>query len=104
MQESTIEQEMYHEEKILNTEGIQEQNEVEQSQGIGIDLSILKSQTGEGSVSDYLEHPLNFNKSNGLARILRGLTGIMGNLNLAIIDIVVGTLEFFKERKGSASV
>lgn len=61
---------------------------------------IMTAETGEGSIGDYLEHPMNFNKSQGLAQILRGLTGIVGNLNLAIIDVVMGGLRFSKERKG----
>ncbi len=61
--------------------------------------SWLRSETGEGSVEDYVEHPMNFNKSKSVARMLRGLTGIMGNLRLAVIDIVMGGMEFAKERK-----
>lgn len=61
---------------------------------------IMTAETGTGSIGDYLEHPMNFNKSQGLAQILRGLTGIVGNLNLAVIDVVLGALRFSKERKG----
>lgn len=61
---------------------------------------ILTAETGNGSIGDYIEHPMNFNQSKGLARILRGLTGIIGNLNLAIIDVGLGVLEFSKEKKG----
>lgn len=60
---------------------------------------IMTAETGQGSIGDYLEHPMNFNKSQGLAQILRGLTGIVGNLNLAVIDVVLGALRFSKERK-----
>lgn len=60
----------------------------------------LTAETGEGAIGDYIEHPLNFAKSKGLARILRGFTGIFGSLSLAVIDIALGTLEFSKERKG----
>jgi hypothetical protein len=66
----------------------------------GIFNKILTAETGEGSIGDYIEHPMNFNNSKGLARILRGLTGIIGNLSLAIIDIGLGVLEFSKENKG----
>lgn len=62
---------------------------------------IMTAETGEGSIGDYIDHPMNFLKSKGLARVLRGLTGIFGSLSLAIIDIAVGTLEFSKERKGA---
>jgi hypothetical protein len=62
---------------------------------------VMTAETGEGSIGDYIDHPMNFLKSKGLARVLRGLTGIFGSLSLAIIDIAVGTLEFSKERKGA---
>lgn len=76
----------------------QEDREEESTSRI-FNLSILKSETGEGSIESYLDHPLNFQRSLSLARIIRGLSGIIGNLNLAIIDIVIGLLEFFKGRK-----
>jgi len=62
--------------------------------------NVLSSPTGEGSIGEYLEHPLNFNNSKGLAQIIRGVTGLLGNLNLAIVDIVFGFLRFSKEKKG----
>lgn len=82
----------------------QEYHEVESPQSSRMQEilnKVLTAETGEGSVSDYIEHPMNFLKSKGLARVLRGLTGIFGSLSLAIIDIAVGTLEFSKERKGA---
>jgi hypothetical protein len=60
---------------------------------------ILTAETGEGSIEDYIDHPMNFKKSEGLAQILRGFTGIIGNLKLAIIDIVFGALRFSNEGK-----
>lgn len=62
-------------------------------------LEILRTPTGEGSIDDYVIHPLNFNQSKGLAQILRGLTGIVGDLKFAVVDIVIGTLRFSRERK-----
>jgi hypothetical protein len=61
---------------------------------------VMTAETGEGSIGDYLEHPMNFNNSKGLAQVIRGLTGITGNLNLAIVDVIFGALRFSKERKG----
>lgn len=60
---------------------------------------ILTAETGPGAIGDYLENPMNFNQSYGLAQILRGLAGIGLNLNLAIIDVVLGALRFSRERK-----
>lgn len=57
------------------------------------------TETGEGSVEEYKDHILNFNKSKWLARILRGMTGIFGSLNYALLDIVIGIFEGLNERK-----
>ena len=72
---------------------------IEESKGIGIDLGFLQAKTGEGSIDSYIEHPMNINKSRGLAQVIRGFTGLFGALDLAIIDIVVGLMQFTKERK-----
>lgn len=63
------------------------------------DLSFLLSETGAGSIDDYVDHPFNVHSSKGVARVLRGCTGLLGNLNYAIIDIGLGTLEVVKEGK-----
>ena len=63
------------------------------------DLSLLKAQTGAGQVEDYQEHALNYNGSKSVARIIRGLTGLLGELNYAVVDIIMGVLEFSKDRK-----
>lgn len=63
--------------------------------------SILTTKTGEGTIEKYEEHPLNFNKSGGIAQILRGLTGFMGALDLAIIDIGMGIFRIMQERKSN---
>lgn len=88
--------------EIENNETLGAAAEVEVEQienNNGFDFSILMTPTGEGAIEDYLDHPLNFNKSHGMAQILRGLTGIVGDLKLAIIDIGLGTLRLFKEKK-----
>lgn len=61
------------------------------------------AETGDGPISDYMDHPLNFNNSKSMARIIRGATGMLGKLNLAIVDIGVGVLEFAKGRGKDAS-
>jgi hypothetical protein len=77
--------------------------EVEKSGSNDNIISLLKSQTGEGNIEDYINHPLNFKKSKGMARILRGFEGIFGNLSLAFIDILIGSLEMMKENKAISS-
>lgn len=75
----------------------------------GIDLSgvveKLRTPTGEGTIEEYLEHPLNFKKSRGIAQMLRGFTGMFGALNLAVIDIVMGAMNLQQEKtsKGGGS-
>ena len=68
-------------------------NEIEADESIhGFDFSFLLAKTGEGSIADYIDHPLNFNKKEGTAQILRGLTGMFCELDLAIIDIGLGII------------
>lgn len=67
------------------------------------DFSFLKTPTGSGSIEDYTDHVLNPNKSKGLAQMLRGFTGLAGELNLAILDITFGAFAFLKENKNTAT-
>lgn len=62
----------------------------------------LKAKTGAGAIENYIEHPLNFGKSKALAQIIRGLTGMWGALDYAIIDIVMGALNFAKGKGANA--
>lgn len=61
---------------------------------------MLTATTGVGSIESYLDHPMNFSKSLGLAQIIRGLSGLIGSLDLAMIDVVMGGLRFSKEKRG----
>lgn len=63
------------------------------------DMSFILAPTGEGTVEDYVDHAMNPKGSKGVARILRGTTGMLGSLNYAIIDIALGSLEVMKEGK-----
>lgn len=58
----------------------------------------LTTKTGEGSVLEYLNHPLNFDQSPALARILRGITGFLGETDFALADIIIGLLEFLQKK------
>lgn len=75
--------------------------EVIEQSSRGIDFSVLKTQTGDGEINDYINHPLNFNQSRGMAQIIRGVTGFAGEMRYAIIDIVLGAMHYSKERKGA---
>lgn len=65
------------------------------------DLGFLKARTGAGSIETYLDHPLNRTHSHGVAQILRGVTGLAGDLDLAVVDIGLGVLQVMKERKAA---
>lgn len=69
-----------------------------EGQKLNIDLSFLRARTGEGRIDDYVNHPLNFSGSRGVAQILRGCTGMLGELDLAIVDIVVGGFNVIREK------
>lgn len=69
--------------------------------GPQIDLSWLKAKTGPGTIESYIDHPLNASRSRGVAQILRGATGLAGDLDLAIIDIGLGLVEVIKEKRVS---
>lgn len=58
----------------------------------------LKAETGAGDIESYVDHPMNFNKSMPLARMLRGFTGMFGSLRYAVIDIVLGAFEMRKPK------
>lgn len=83
-------------------EGVQGSPEVEQSAGSSFKMpsfGFLKAQSIDRPVESYTEHALNFDKKMSTGRIIRGLEGILGALNYAIIDIVMGLIEKSRERK-----
>lgn len=84
-----------------------EGNIPESSGGVSVSLiDILKTETGQGELSEYVNNPLNFLNSEGLAQIIRGVTGFlqkyagMNSLRLAVIDIVFGFIRMRKETEG----
>jgi hypothetical protein len=64
-------------------------------------LAFLKTPTGAGEISAYVDHPMNPGRSEGLAQILRGLTGFAGNLRLAVIDLFMRLVKLGRERRGA---
>jgi hypothetical protein len=63
-----------------------------------LNLEFLKTQTGSGELEEYLNHPLNFNRSYAVGRIIRGITGFAGEMRYAVIDIFLGVLELRKSK------
>lgn len=86
----------YVNEKVINSES---DNQIQNNNtGIGGNpiINFLKSKTGEGSITSYDEHPLNFKNNHFLSQVIRGLTGLLGSLDLAIVDILIGGIGYFK--------
>lgn len=77
----------------------QQKPETEQNGGMNVGslLSILKKQTGEGSIDDYVHHPLNQSESKAMAQIIRGATGLFGDIRLVIVDLLFGYINLKKE-------
>ena len=70
---------------------------------VAFDFSFFKARTGDGSIDDYMDHALNFKRSRGVAQMLRGFTGLLGELDLAVIDITLGAFQTMKEKGGAES-
>ena len=62
-------------------------------EGPKLNFGFLTVKTGPGSLESRINHPLNYNGSLAMARIIRGLEGFFNDLGLAIIDVIVGLLE-----------
>lgn len=65
------------------------------------DFSKLTVPTAQGEIEEYQTHVLNWNGSKPVARIIRGMTGILGELNFAFLDIVIGIMEMTSKKKGA---
>lgn len=62
-------------------------------------LDWLTRPPGEGTADDYRDHVLNWAPwSEGVAKFLWGLTGLLGeSLNLAIVAVVTGLIQYYQE-------
>lgn len=93
----------------LNPEQEQEQEQVREAvpmaDTFGRVRDFVLTETGEGEYrsEEYMEHPLNFNRSAGVAQMLRGLTGFVGgSLRLAVLDVVFGFMRWRQENQKGA--
>lgn len=50
----------------------------------------LRQKTGKGDLSDYLKHAANPTGDEHGARIARGLSGLFGGLDFALLDVFMG--------------
>jgi hypothetical protein len=62
---------------------------------------LITAETGEGPLSSYRDHTINFTGDEGGARLARGMTGLFDNLNLAVVDLVVGAVQVLLKKRPS---
>ena len=63
-------------------------------------VKIITAESPDKNVIDYEAHPLNFDRQESTGRIIRGLEGITGNLDRAVVDIMVGVFQKVMEILG----
>jgi hypothetical protein len=59
---------------------------------------MITSETGEGSINSYTNHPLNKDNNKNISQIIRGFTGMLGKLNYSLLDILLGSMGFIKDK------
>lgn len=65
-------------------------------------FDILAPIDEEHHIEYYKNHVLNFNKSDGMAHIIRGVTSIVGELNFAVFDIFIGIYKLYNKKEKTA--
>jgi len=64
-------------------------------------LNSLLKKSPDKAIEEYNNHPLNYDRRESTGRILRGLEGLFMDFNYAIVDILLGLLEKWKEGRQS---
>lgn len=63
---------------------------------------LVSAETGAGELADYTSHPLNITGEPWNARLARGVTGLFGDLRLAVVDIIMAVVEmWWSKRRGA---
>jgi len=70
------------------------------TEGTGFLDNIWKAKSTSKKAAEYKDHALNWDKKESTGKIIKGLEGLSGNLDRAVIDLGVGICqkiaEFFK--------
>jgi len=93
-------EEVKQEKPILSNDRLEGFEENKKSFDFSGIFNIFKAKSVDKSIEEYDNHTLNFDKKRSTGRIIRGLEGLLGALNFAIIDIIMGFVEKSKEKKG----
>lgn len=75
----------------------------EENKGLGLGGYLKELFTiprGSDTMEQYKENPLNFDKSEETGIFLRGVDGLVGSLNSALVDIIVGIYRIFRKKRG----
>lgn len=60
---------------------------------------IISSEPPAKPLESYQEHPLNFDGSESSGRIIKGMEGILTDLNKAVLLVVMGLVQKYQEKK-----
>jgi len=78
------------EEELKKMEEGKEPEEEKTSTDKGIFDKIWRAESPNKKAVEYTNHVLNWDKKESTGRIIRGLEGLAGNLDRAIIDVGIG--------------
>lgn len=69
-------------------------------------LEILRIKKGAGAIKEYQESPLCFDGSEGMAQMLRAITGVIGAdvHESAVLDFLIGLFKWLRGRKAGDGV
>jgi len=98
MNEKTIEQQIQEEQTGIPVMPEGETQAVSEESSINL-ADIMTRPTGEGQIEDYLQHPLNLDSTLSSAKIIRGLTGLIGGINYWWTDVIIGIWQKWQEKR-----
>ena len=61
---------------------------------------VLTARSPDKPIEAYRQHPWNWDGSEPVGRLIRGMTGILGNLDFAIADVFIGLAQLTFRRPG----
>lgn len=78
-------------------EELEGKKEVGAKVGTSFIEKLLTSDSSPKSVESFKTHALNWDGKESTARIIKGLEGLLGNLDKAVIDLLMGTIQKTRE-------
>ena len=65
--------------------------------GEGVLKHIWNAESPKKSPSQYVEHALNWDQKESTGRIIKGIEGLVGNMDKAIVNLVIGVFQKISE-------